>query len=72
MFQGLFFSLFLARFFAKMVPMYFLFFHKFTKIKTKSFECPKSIRNYEKKMPGTSDPWSTSHSAYHIVDCQIS
>ena len=24
------------------------FFYEFTKIKTKSFECPKSIRNYEK------------------------
>ena len=32
-----------------MVSMYlFLFFYKFTKIKTNSFECPKSIRNYEK------------------------
>jgi hypothetical protein len=28
--------------------IYFLFFHKFTKMKIKSFECPKSIRNYEK------------------------
>ena len=26
-----------------------LFFYKFTNIKIKSFECPKSIRNYEKK-----------------------
>ena len=52
------------------------FFHKFTKIK--SFECPKSIRNYEKIMLGTSDAWSTSHlshrssePAYYIVDCRI-
>ena len=35
-------------------------------------------RFYEKKILGTSDPWSTSHSsqqttkpAYHIVDCRI-
>ena len=27
----------------------FLFFHNFAKIKINSFECPKSIRNYEKK-----------------------
>ena len=26
-----------------------IFFYNFTKIKRKSFECPKSIRNYEKK-----------------------
>ena len=36
------------------------FFHKITKIKIKSFECPKSIRNYKKKiMLGTSDAWLT-------------
>ena len=27
----------------------FLFFYNFTKIKIKSFKCPKSIRNYEKQ-----------------------
>ena len=32
-----------------------LLFYKFTKIKMKSFECPKSIRHYKKIMPGTSD-----------------
>ena len=45
-------------------------------MKIKSFECPKSIRNYEKKiMLGTSDTWSTSRlshrpsePAYYIVD----
>ena len=44
-----------------------------------TFECPKSIRNYIKKMLGTSDAWSmsqlsqqTSEPAYHIVDCRIS
>ena len=45
----IFFLWFLAKFFAKMVSMYFHFFYIFTKIKTKNFECPKSIRNYEKK-----------------------
>ena len=45
----------------------------------KSFECPKSIRNYKKKiMLGTSDAWWMSHSSqqtsepgYYIVDCRI-
>ena len=32
-----------------------LFFYNFTKIKIKSFECPKSIRNYEKIIIGMSD-----------------
>ena len=27
---------------------FYFFFYKFTKIKIKSFECPKSIRNYKK------------------------
>ena len=47
-------------------------------MKIKSFECPKSIRNYEKKILGTSDAWSTSRlshrpsePAYYIVDCRI-
>ena len=47
-------------------------------MKIKSFECPKSIRNHEKKKLGTSDAWSTSHlshrpsePAYYIVDCRI-
>ena len=45
----------------------------------KSFECHKSIRNYEKTIFGTSDAWSTSclshrpsEPAYYIIDCQIS
>ena len=33
-----------------------LFFYKFTKIKIKSFECPKSIRNYEKN-----NAWNIRH-----------
>ena len=44
----------------------------------KSFECPKSTRNYEKKVLGTSDAWSPSRlshqpsePAYCIVDCWI-
>ena len=56
----------------------FLFFYKITKIKIKSFECPKAIRNYEKKILETSDAWSTSRlshrpskPAYYIVDCWI-
>ena len=39
----------------------------------------KSIKNYEKKMHGTSDAWSMSclshgpsNPAYHIEDCRIS
>ena len=48
-------------------------------MKIKSFECPKSIRNFEKKILGTSDPWSMSclshcpsKPVYYIVDCRIS
>ena len=47
-------------------------------MKIKSFEFPKSIRNYERKILGTSDAWSTSRlshwpskPAYYIVDCRI-
>ena len=57
--------------------MYFLY--RFTKIETKSFECLKSIRNYEKIMLGTLDAWSMSHLSqqatepvYYSVDCRIS
>ena len=46
------FHKFLAKFLAKIISIDF--FYKFTKIKIKSFECPKSRRNY-KKMLGTSD-----------------
>ena len=67
------FSQFLAKSFSKIVSIYFFM------IKIKSFECPKSIRNNEKKiMLGTSDAWSTSHLSqhpsepvYYIVDCRI-
>ena len=43
-----------------------------------NFECLKSIRNYEKKILGTSDAWSPSRLShwpseqeYYIVDCRI-
>ena len=60
-------------------PFQFIFFYKITKMKIKSFECPKSIRNNEKKkILGTSDAWSMSRlshlpskPAYYIVDCLI-
>ena len=53
--------------------------YDFTNIKIKSFECPKSIRNYEKKiMRGTSDAWSMSCLSHQsrepgcdIEDCWI-
>ena len=62
MFQEFFFFLqFLAKFFAKIVSIYFsIFFNEFTKIEIKSFECPKSIRNYKEITLGTSDAWSTT------------
>ena len=48
-------------------------------MKIKSFECPKSIRNYEKKILGTSDAWLTSRLShrpsdpvYYIEDCWMS
>ena len=62
------------------------FFHNFLqnflinlqKIKLKSFECPKSMRNYGKKYLEMSDAWSMSHLShwpsepgYYIVDCWI-
>ena len=53
----------------------FLFFYKITKMKIKSFECPKSVRKYDKKILGTSDAWSTSrlsHRPSELVDCRIS
>ena len=56
----------------------FNFFCNSMKIKIKSFECLKSIRNYTKMMLGTSDNWSMSRlsqratePAYCVVDCQI-
>ena len=50
-----------------MVSKYFLFFYKFTQIKTKSFECTKSIRNYEKIMLGISDACLISNTQRIVV-----
>ena len=44
----IFFHNFLQNSLQKSFQFIFLFFYNFTKIKIKSFECPKSIRNYEK------------------------
>ena len=71
---------FFHNFFAKIISIYFLIVHNLTKFKIKSFQCTKSIRNYEKKiMLGTSDTWSMSRSshrpsepAHYIEDCRIS
>ena len=79
MFQVLFFfHKILQNSLQKPFQLFFLFFYKITEMKIKSFECPKSIRNYEKKILGTSDGWSTSRlshwpsePAYYIVDCRI-
>ena len=77
MFQVFFFSKNLAKFFAKTLSIYFSV-NKIAKMKIKSFECPKSIRNYEKKILVMSDTWSTSclshrpiKPAHYNVDCQI-
>ena len=52
--------------------------YNFTKIKIKSFECPKSIRNYEKnnawnirRLVDESFVPSTHKPALYIEDCQI-
>ena len=46
----IFFHNFLKNYLQKLFQFIFLFFfYNFTKIKIKNFECPKSIRNYEKK-----------------------
>ena len=80
MFQVLFFFHdFLQNSLQKSFQFIFLFFYEITKMKIKSFECPKSIKNYEKKILGKSDIWWTcclshrlSEPVYYIVDCQIS
>ena len=78
MFQVLFFSWFLAKFFETILSIYFLFFYKITKIKIKSFEFPKSIKSIKNIILGTSDSWLTirlyhcpSNPAYYIVDWRI-
>ena len=48
----------LAKLFAKTLSIdFFIFFYKITKMKIKSFE---SMIDYEKKILGMSDDWSTS------------
>ena len=50
MFQVLFFFYnFLQKSLQKSFQFIFLFFYNFSKIKVKSFDCPKYIKNYEKK-----------------------
>ena len=60
-------------------PFYFFLnsIYKITKINIKSFKWPKFVKNYDKKILGTSDAWSTSRlshqpsePAYYIVDCR--
>ena len=41
--------IFFSKFLCKNHFNLFSYFYNFTKIKIKSFECPKSIRSYEKK-----------------------
>ena len=60
-FKYYFFSWFLAEFAAKILSIYLFIFLKNTKIKVKSFECPKSIKSLKKIILGTSDAWSTIH-----------
>ena len=75
----IFFHNFLQNSLKKSFQFIFLFSYNFTKIKIKTFECPKSIRNCEKKiLLGTSDAWSMSclshrpsEPAYYIEDSQI-
>ena len=75
----IFFHNFLQNSLQKSFQFIFLFFCNSTEMKIKSFECPKSIKSYEKKiMLGTSDAWSMSRSshrpsepAYYIEDCRI-
>ena len=60
MFQVLlFFHDFLQNSLQKYFQSICLFFKKNTKIKVKSFECPKSIKSLKKIILGTSDTWST-------------
>ena len=43
----------------KPFQFFFSFLYKITKMKMKSFECPKSIKSINKIILGTSDTWST-------------
>jgi hypothetical protein len=72
----IFFLNFLQNSLQKSFQFIFLFFFRFTKKNIKSFDCPKSIRNYGRKIIlGTSEAWLMSRlaqrprdPAYHIED----
>ena len=76
---GIFFYDFLQNSLQKSFQSIFSCFYNFTKTKIMSFECPKSIKNNEKRILGMPDAWSTSRlshqprePAYIIVDCRFS
>ena len=79
MFQVLFFFIKSCKILCKdPFNLFSYFFYKITKMKIKSFKYPKSIRNYEKKILGTSAALFTSclshrpgESAYYISNCRI-
>ena len=80
MFQALsIFHKILENYLQKPFQFIFLFSYQITKMKIKSFECLKSIRNHAKKKLGTSNAWFTIHlsrrpiePAYYILDWRIS
>ena len=53
----IFFLDFLQNSLQKPFNLFSYFFHKITKIKMKSFECPKSVKSIKKIILGTSDSW---------------
>ena len=60
MFQVLFFFMISCKILCKNpFNLFSYFFYKITKIKIKSFECPKSIKSIKKIILGTSDSWLT-------------
>ena len=59
MFQVSFFFTISCRIVCKNIFNLFVYFFLNTKIKVKSFECPKSIKILKKIILGTSDAWST-------------
>ena len=79
MFQVLFFFITSCKILCKIPFNLFLFFNKISKMKIKSFECPKSIRDMRKKYLERQTlgqqvvcPIGPVHkAAYYIVDCQI-
>ena len=55
----IFFHDFLQNSLQKSFQFIFLFFHKITKVKIKSFECSKSTKSIKKIILRTSDSWLT-------------